>query len=808
MRITGVLLRWYRSFNTLTLGLDDIEPRQPWNYRDGQSFPFVHVPLESRITSIVGANESGKSHLLAAISKVINGIGLPGQVADNYEIKDICRYNGFSAFDDIFPEIGLELSASPSEASRLEGRDDVLPDSAEGSTPPVRLTVIINGERDTEYSTLYRGDVVVKTFSRDEWSELAKTYLPRVEFLDSKLALPNDVHVDELIDTFKEKKVKAVVDPLFAQDFWRELEPISISEPGADVASTTAKLEQLKQAVGKHTRKPQANELPLVYQLFAGVLGVKLADLVRMRAYTSTERGYVSWINDDINSRIDSELDITRYWDQDEDFRLSVNYKAGTFHFQITDRTGCTYTFNERSSGLRYFLSYYIQAKALERRHDDRGAVILMDEPDNFLSASGQRSLLRVFESLVSAKTARATCQLIYTTHSPFLINRNFPDRVKLVRKGDGSEGTQFVPRAAVRRFEPVRSALSIDAADTLFLGSTNVVLEGYSDQKLLAACIQRFGEPGRLDDFLDLNSCTLVAAGGAPFAPHLIEKALRGDEKAPVVVVLLDGDQPGLAAYQKLITILDAKQASTLREVAAGSTVFQVLEDVVPVAILDRALQAFGKRLGVTWSEPFQGSEASGNRAEQIVAYCTKADSQFAVMSSVEIRAGVIDEVVELLADESFHMSELAELRANTVSLCRHINGMVEHALRSANQRSLRSLVRQKVELFFKRFPNSASKGDLNKLLHDITFIVFGHTDDYEQTRRNVARLLEQLDAENHENAQLIDMSRWKARLDRFKNQPWAKVKDWSIVASATTTTTQPQSNDSQAGSADERTH
>ena len=68
--------------------------------------------------------------------------------------------------------------------------------------------------------------------------------------------------------------------------------------------------------------------------------------------------------------------------------------RPGILYFEITDKTGATYTFKERSSGLRYFLSYYIQAKALEMTSRGKNAIILMDEPDSFLSIIGQRNLL------------------------------------------------------------------------------------------------------------------------------------------------------------------------------------------------------------------------------------------------------------------------------------------------------------------------------------------------------------------------------------------------------------------------------
>lgn len=784
MKITAILLRWYRSFNTTSLGPNDPVPSGRWNEFNGQVYPFVVVPLDHRITSVVGANESGKSHLLSALSKVVRGDGLPATVPDKYEIKDVCRYCGFAALDEVWPEIGIQLSVTATEAQEFEAeRDESIdqhntrPEKTEQSTNPsarVEVTVILNGTKKEKFATVYRGDVLLRTFEKKDWTEFATEKLPSIEFINASLGLPNEIHIDELLDAYESAKPQPVVDPLGVQDLWREVASIEVEK--SVEAPNIERISDLKKRISKSTRKPIDSELQLVTLLFRDVLGVRGSDLQRMREYTNTEQGYVSWLVGDINDRIDRELDIARYWEQDEDFTLSVSYHKGTFHFQITDRTGSTFTFNERSSGLRYFLSYYIQAKALEKKFGQRGVLILMDEPDSFLSASGQRSLLRVFEELVGRKSGRESCQLIYTTHSPFLINRNFPNRVRLVRKGDGAEGTQFVTRSAVRRFEPVRTALSIDAADTLFLGSTNVMLEGYTDLKLITSVIQRFGEPGRLDEVLDLNSVTLVAAGGAGYAPEMVAKALKGDEKPPVVVVLLDGDSSGQDAVAKIAKLIDPKQVSTLSEVAAGSQVFQVLEDIVPIELLDAGIQAYARRLGLTLARPFDGSSLGSNSAERVVQFCREHLSNLSPHEDFEIRAGVIDALTGLLDDETFHTSSLGELFDNVRELCKHVNTMIEHAQRNAGRRSLKSLVRQQVDIFRKRFPLGASKADLRKLLEDIKHVAFGHAAEFEQTRINIDRFLAKLDTEAAKNSDSIQLDLWIARLERFKNEPWVK--------------------------------
>jgi hypothetical protein len=347
-----------------------------------------------------------------------------------------------------------------------------------------------------------------------------------------------------------------------------------------------------------------------------------------------SDRGYVERLVAEINHRLDETLDLTHFWQQDEQFRLTVDYKAGFFHFEITDRTGAKYTFNERSSGLRYFLSYYIQAKAIETANEKRGSIVLMDEPDNFLSIAGQRNLLQVFETLVSPKTSSGTCQLLYTTHSPFLVNRNFPKRLCLVRKGDGSEGTQYVPRSGIRRYEPVRSALSVDCAETVFMGAKNIVVEGVSDQRIIIAAIQRFGEPSDIERFLDLNSVIFVSAGGASYVPRLVAKSISGDEKRPIIVVLLDGDVAGSKAFQELTAggLLDNQFVTTLDQIGISPSWtdrVSVIEDLIPPSLLGAAAQRYlGERwkvdvdlqkitAAITGSVPCAGSAENGILAD-----------------------------------------------------------------------------------------------------------------------------------------------------------------------------------------------
>ena len=92
--------------------------------------------------------------------------------------------------------------------------------------------------------------------------------------------------------------------------------------------------------------------------------------------------------------------------------------------FTVRDRTGSSYSFGERSGGLKYFLSYLVQSLA-HMKHRTGPEVLLMDEPDAYLSNQGQQDLLRVLnEFTVDTSTVRGG-QVVFVTHSPFLIDKN-----------------------------------------------------------------------------------------------------------------------------------------------------------------------------------------------------------------------------------------------------------------------------------------------------------------------------------------------------------------------------------------------
>jgi hypothetical protein len=106
MKLATLHVRFYKAFNFDYLRkFDGKSEALPWERLDaGPWYPFVNVPIEDGITTVVGANESGKSQVLDAI-EIALGTKDPSRT-------DFCRYSRFFLVDDIkrLPDFGATFT--------------------------------------------------------------------------------------------------------------------------------------------------------------------------------------------------------------------------------------------------------------------------------------------------------------------------------------------------------------------------------------------------------------------------------------------------------------------------------------------------------------------------------------------------------------------------------------------------------------------------------------------------------------------------------------------------------------------------
>ena len=168
-------------------------------------------------------------------------------------------------------------------------------------------------------------------------------------------------------------------------------------------------------------------------------------------------------------SRIITEQ-IRRVWSQEPTIEVKLNVNGKVLYIDISDNTTVFDTPESRSLGFRWYLSFYINflAQTYEARANEY--VFLIDEPGIHLHPSGQKDLVKVLEDLALKN------QLIFTTHSPFMINRDFPHRVRLVTKN--REGTLIDSEAYRNNWKPLRKSIGLMIGDLFFFGDSGFILE------------------------------------------------------------------------------------------------------------------------------------------------------------------------------------------------------------------------------------------------------------------------------------------------------------------------------------------
>ncbi|MDQ4086561.1 MAG: ATP-binding protein [Pseudomonadota bacterium] len=183
-------------------------------------------------------------------------------------------------------------------------------------------------------------------------------------------------------------------------------------------------------------------------------------------------------------------------------------------YVQFTVRDGTqTYDIDERSTGFRWFFSFLLFTLYRARSLAGRKTLFLLDEPASNLHAGAQSQLLDSFPRIASRGT-----QIIYSTHSHYLINPDWLDQAFIVSNAamiynDVSEkppmGTRQTSISAERYrsfvgnnpdkttyFQPVLDRLQV-VPSRLDAMKPSVLVEGKGDYLILAFGLLITGRSG-----------------------------------------------------------------------------------------------------------------------------------------------------------------------------------------------------------------------------------------------------------------------------------------------------------------------
>jgi predicted ATPase len=228
---------------------------------------------------------------------------------------------------------------------------------------------------------------------------------------------------------------------------------------------------------------------------------------------------------------------------------------------------------SNRSRGFVWFFSFLAWYEDVKRQQQN--VILLLDEPGLSLHGRAQADLLRYFDIELSGH------QLLYTTHSPFMIDPTKFERVRIVqdlgidapdalpKEEDGTKVLANVFDATDDSLFPLQGALGYEIQQTLFIGPNSLIVEGVADMlylRAVSAQLEREKRVGLSEDWV------ITPVGGSGKVPTFV--ALLGSQKGVNVATLLDIQASDRQQIEDLYKkkLLTKKQVSTYADFTGGT--------------------------------------------------------------------------------------------------------------------------------------------------------------------------------------------------------------------------------------------
>lgn len=220
----------------------------------------------------------------------------------------------------------------------------------------------------------------------------------------------------------------------------------------------------------------------------------------------------------------------------------------------LFDTTGTYMSYDERSQGLKWYFNTFIKMQA--KNLDDNNVIYIMDEPGTKLHVNAQKELISFFKDL-----SKKDNQIIYTTHSPYMLDQNNLNYVRLVTKD--SKGYTYIhnkfhslpdtDKTKIDTMTPIYDAMGFDYKYNFGPSSTkkNIVVEGPSDYNYIKAYFFQKKVSAK-------NMPYIIPSMGVDNVNRIVSILIGwGCDYA----IILDNDTQGRTEYQKLLNKLNVSK-------------------------------------------------------------------------------------------------------------------------------------------------------------------------------------------------------------------------------------------------------
>jgi len=159
--------------------------------------------------------------------------------------------------------------------------------------------------------------------------------------------------------------------------------------------------------------------------------------------------------------------------------------------------------------------------------------------------------LIQVFEQLADQT------QIVYATHSLFLLNQNFPERHRLIVRDDTGTKVDQKPYRANWRY--ATDALGVHLTANILFSPSVLLVEGDSEPIYIYELFRQLNRLGKLD--ADANMLGIFSYENLPNLRFLLQ-TFRQNGEGTRVMVLCDGDKQGKQIHKAIRPLCEAREA------------------------------------------------------------------------------------------------------------------------------------------------------------------------------------------------------------------------------------------------------
>lgn len=495
------------------------------NYRsieDSQEFE-----IDPEVTCLVGKNEAGKTGLLQALYRLnpVEGSSQFSEVLDfpAKRVKDKQRYTR----DQMIPVVKATFELTDDEIDGVEvflGEGVLL-------SPQFTLTKGYRNNGAGSWGVRYSESTIVAHFitQLDATAQQAVGTPETVVALVASLEQQKELHSSSLAVLTKIRGwggtalhcVYAQIAPMlprfvYFEDYDRM--PGTVAVPDLAKRKTDGKLQRGEIALLNLLQMAGADLEDFDDQDD----NERLTSLVETAGLGITDEVFEFWTQ---NTNLSVKLVV-----QPPDAKAAGSPLADGTNLQVrvmNGKHGRSVSFDERSRGFVWFFSFLAYFTQLEK-DQDTDLILLLDEPGLSLHGRAQEDLLRLIDERLAPRH-----QVLYTTHSPFMVSSTQFSRVRTVIDHDpgGTRVSAEILQADDDTAAPLLAAMGIEMSQTLFVGKNSLLLEGPSD--LI---------------YLDFLSDALAQASRTSLDPQWVKVPVGGSGRLSKFVTLLGANKLNVA--------------------------------------------------------------------------------------------------------------------------------------------------------------------------------------------------------------------------------------------------------------------